>query len=118
MLDPFNVCKIHHMGNCIFCGGEPIQVALTHSELAIVEKYKELWRQLHTEVSVSNLDAWEKNLPSKDCECKSFYKQWKAQNPPKADDLFDWTVELHNAVNAKLGKPKITLDEARRIWMV
>jgi len=25
-------------------------------------------------------------------------------------------VRLHNAVNAKLGKPQITLDEAYSIW--
>jgi hypothetical protein len=30
--------------------------------------------------------------------------------------FFDWGVALHNAVNAKLGKPEITIDEACKIW--
>lgn len=29
-------------------------------------------------------------------------------------DLFKWTVDLHNAVNVKLGKPTITQTEALR----
>ena len=28
--------------------------------------------------------------------------------------LFAWTVELHNIVNAELGKPRMTLDEAKK----
>lgn len=30
------------------------------------------------------------------------------------EDLFAWTVELHNIVNRELGKPTMTLDEAKR----
>jgi hypothetical protein len=30
--------------------------------------------------------------------------------------FFAWGVRLHNAVNAKLGKPEITIEEAYSIW--
>jgi hypothetical protein len=30
--------------------------------------------------------------------------------------FFAWGVALHNAVNRKLGKPELTIEEARRIW--
>jgi hypothetical protein len=30
--------------------------------------------------------------------------------------FFAWGVALHNAVNAKLGKPEITIEEAYLIW--
>jgi hypothetical protein len=30
--------------------------------------------------------------------------------------FFAWGVRLHNAVNAKLGKPEITIEEALSIW--
>lgn len=30
------------------------------------------------------------------------------------EDLFAWTVELHNIVNRELGKPIMTLDEAKK----
>lgn len=33
------------------------------------------------------------------------------------DALFEWTVSLHNVVNARLGKAQITLEEARNIYL-
>jgi hypothetical protein len=49
--------------------------------------------------------------------CREHYKQHITQNPltPHLDsrtDLFKWTVDLHNAVNMSLGKPKWTVEEA------
>lgn len=32
-------------------------------------------------------------------------------------DLFAWTVGIHNAVNVRLGKPIMTVDDARKKWM-
>ena len=34
----------------------------------------------------------------------------------KSMELFYWSVDLHNAVNVKLGKRKISMDEAIRKW--
>lgn len=33
------------------------------------------------------------------------------------DTLFEWTVSLHNVVNRRLGKPTLSLEEARNIYM-
>jgi len=30
--------------------------------------------------------------------------------------LFEWTVKMHNIVNASLGKPQITLEEAEKFY--
>ncbi len=49
--------------------------------------------------------------------CREHYKQHITKNPivPHLDnrtDLFKWTVDLHNAVNVSLGKPKWTVEES------
>ena len=51
-------------------------------------------------------------------DCAQHWHQWIAANPPPADDaeLFAWTVLAHNAVNAHLGKPVMSLDAARQRW--
>lgn len=33
------------------------------------------------------------------------------------DDLFKWSVDLHNIVNKQLGKKEIDLNEAKQIWL-
>ena len=49
--------------------------------------------------------------------CREHYAQHIAEKPispflDSRDALFKWTVELHNKVNEKLGKPKLTEGEA------
>jgi hypothetical protein len=34
-----------------------------------------------------------------------------------SEALFSWTVDLHNAVNARLGKDQVSVTDARKIWM-
>ena len=39
-------------------------------------------------------------------------------NPPRRTtriEFFQWTVEAHNHVNEALGKPGVSLEEARRL---
>jgi hypothetical protein len=33
------------------------------------------------------------------------------------EDLFAWTVEIHNMVNRRTRKPVLSLCEAQRIWL-
>lgn len=45
--------------------------------------------------------------------CREHYSEFMQQNPispflDRRDDLFKWTVMIHNEVNAKLGKPRYT----------
>jgi hypothetical protein len=54
------------------------------------------------------------------CEsCKKHYIDLLIEYPIKTasrSDIFAWTVDIHNFVNAKLGKPLISYDEALQIW--
>lgn len=82
---------------------------------------KNPWIDLHdgTVHDALSLANWELNIPQYGCQCKKFYAEWKAENEPdftSPDGFFAWTVRLHNAVNVKLGRPELTIDEARKIW--
>lgn len=50
-------------------------------------------------------------------ECLVHWQAWVTENPP-AGDLFAWTVAAHNSVNARLGKPLLSLEQARARWAV
>ena len=35
---------------------------------------------------------------------------------PLTGDYFTWSVDVHNLVNKKLGKPQVSYEDARRQW--
>ena len=79
------------------------------------------WIALHNGSirNANGLADWDLTIPQYECNCRRFYADWKAANPPdfsSPEAFFAWGVALHNAVNAKLGKPEITIDEALSIW--
>ena len=79
------------------------------------------WKSLHdgSILTPRDLANWEICIPQYGCPCKRFYAEWKAANPPdfaSPEAFFRWGVNLHNAVNAKLGKKQITIEEAYSIW--
>jgi hypothetical protein len=79
------------------------------------------WIGLHdgSVVDADGLAAWELTIPQYECGCRAFYAKHKAANPPdftSPEAFFAWGVRLHNAVNTKLGKPEITIEEAYSIW--
>ena len=79
------------------------------------------WTPLHngTVVDALSLANWELQIPHYGCQCKKDYAIYKAENPPdfsSPEALWLWGFNLHNWVNAKLGKPELTIDEARKIW--
>ena len=53
-------------------------------------------------------------------KCKETYKEYllKLNNIDTRSpmSLFYWSVDLHNAVNTKLGKPTMTYSQAKNIW--
>ncbi len=93
-------------------------VLMKEGQSQLPKQGRELWAELHTSVTFATLSQWEVKIPNFACGCRKFYDSWVRSNPPRAADFFSWTVDLHNAVNAKLGKPTLTLDDARKIWMV
>jgi len=79
------------------------------------------WIALHdgTVFDAKSLADWEISIPQYGCQCKAFYRAWKAENAPDFSSpkaFFAWGVALHNSVNAKLDKPQITIEEAYSIW--
>jgi hypothetical protein len=64
------------------------------------------------------LELWVYFIPSR-CDCRDGFQHILKDLPPdfsSPEAFFAWGVRLHNAVNAKLGKPQITIDEAYSIW--
>ena len=90
-----------------------------------------LWAFIHTitiidfednerfvEPCIDNLKALSGAIPCSKC-VEHYIEQTKlldAIDVNKPMVLFEWTVNLHNSVNRKLGKPEITYDEATQIW--
>ena len=52
--------------------------------------------------------------------CASHFSDLLTENPfPDSDDpsvLFEWSVRLHNLVNARLGKPIFSTEQAMQKW--
>lgn len=52
--------------------------------------------------------------------CRTHFTQVLDENPvPESSDplaIFKWSVDVHNIVNERLGKPLIDYDEAHAIW--
>jgi hypothetical protein len=86
------------------------------------------WKELHTRTmtpvrSVDAEMAWLTNfgarLPCGDCQrsLATFIRQ-NAPDFSSVDAYFEWTWKLHNFVNEKLGKPLMSLADARALWKV
>lgn len=89
----------------------------------------ELWRELHlwslkSDPSAIEINAfwflnWERRVFSifgTGCLCWQHWQIIKRKLPVELDNLFDWSVRAHNEVNAILGKPFLSLEEAIRIF--
>jgi len=103
------------MGNCHIV--KRVERQTPTAQLA--PNFHVLWREIHTNPDATQ-EWWDgivKKVSSYFCSCGDFLKTYVTTNPPRFDDWFRWTWELHNAVNHKLNKPNITLDEAKAIWL-
>jgi hypothetical protein len=83
-----------------------------------LEQSRELWEELHQkkDADAKWLAAWVRRIPKFGCACREGFERILREIPPRFDDWFAWTVEVHNAVNFKLGKPEIEWEEACRRW--
>jgi hypothetical protein len=54
-------------------------------------------------------------LPCASCG-KHLIENMSAIPIENADDLFKWSVDLHNRVNLQLSKPQITFEDAYAFW--
>jgi len=111
----------------VIAGGKPSEYATAISQKRegmreIVTKAKaNPWIPLHdgTVKDAESLLKWEAVIPGYGCKCRKDYLAYKAENPPdfsSEESLWLWGVALHNWVNRKLGKPELTIDQAKAIW--
>ena len=72
-----------------------------------IELYHALWRELHSKQDPTPewFSDWIGRVPGSSCKCQSWLKDYLRESPPRFDDFQAWSVEMHNAVNRKLGKP-------------
>ena len=62
------------------------------------------------------LDLWIHSLPFDGCPCKEHLAEFLRNNPPDWSDFFGWGVRLHNSVNDRIGRPTISVENARIVW--
>jgi hypothetical protein len=45
--------------------------------------------------------------------CRQHFEKVLVENPvPETGDFFQWSVDVHNIVNKRLGKPEVSYEEA------
>ena len=80
------------------------------------------WRWLHAESLVGALtedridSEFIPMIPRYGCQCKREFDEIRNAIPFDAGNQFEVTFRWHEAVNAKLGKPQISLEEAYAIY--
>lgn len=72
---------------------------------------------LNVDAAVAFLNKFAAQIPCG--ACKTHWRQINEELPPDMSSrnaFFSWSVEAHNAVNAKLNKPPFAVEEARMIY--
>jgi hypothetical protein len=79
--------------------------------------YSVHWREWHLvrNPTIDWFADWLSRIPS-GCGCIEGFVKWVKDNPPEFDNWFQYSVRAHNFVNAKIGKPCMSIDEARSLW--
>lgn len=75
------------------------------------------WREWHLvrNPTMEWFTDWLSRIPS-GCGCVEDFVNWVKSNPPEFDDWFSYSVRGHNFVNAKIGRPLMSVDSARSLW--
>jgi hypothetical protein len=82
------------------------------------------WKELHAgglcELPMDHEKQWFKNfvegLPCPDC--RRHFEEFLNGHPPDfatRERFFLWTVKAHNSVNRALGKPELSVEDAREL---
>lgn len=95
---------------------EQLQVQYGHDLRAKRKFWREMWTRLFQLESIVELEEWEKQLNLSTCNCGSFYQDFKKEHPCSGTIDFEWKWKLHSAVNAKLDKPNLHLDDAQWLY--
>lgn len=89
--------------------------------------YSGVWHSIHvtaawcnTPKKIAFFKDWIREMQSKlSCEeCRDHMIKYIEENPPdNAANMFVWSWEFHNAVNARLGKPKLEYEPAMKLYI-
>ena len=92
---------------CNYVFGTPPKYDLVLQQDIKIIKFHALWNLIHDQENATPwwFKTWVEKIPQNDCGCPIWLLKYIVTNPPRYDDWYNWTVELHNAVNIKLGKP-------------
>lgn len=84
--------------------------------LELLELQRNHWRKLHTtRFTPEEFELWIQGIPG--CSsCQRDFRRLIETNPPRFDDWWRWTWEIHNLVNTKLGKPEFTWQESCQLY--
>ena len=81
------------------------------------------WAELHLFAlrhrgrnAIGWFNDWAASLPFNGCPCEQHFNDWIAENPIDWENFFQWTIDLHNAVNMRIGKPTMAVEDARKYW--
>jgi hypothetical protein len=116
----------------IRCGGEPRGVAAATRSLVpltgSIESLRSLWVELHhfpfsdswsCQTRCQWWKNWQARVPNLGCDCRRHWRDLVERMPPDFSSpaaFFAWSVSAHNAVNTRLGKPVVPLEEARCLY--
>jgi hypothetical protein len=94
--------------------------AAERNKEAIAEAGRKAWSLLHRYQGCDPvfLEAWQAWIP-RGCSCKEDFGKVIADYPPdfsSPEAFWNWGWFLHNWVNEKLGKPIVSLEDARKLW--
>jgi len=92
---------------------QEIAIQYGHELSAKRRFWQQQWTALFYLTTQEELKKWEQNLNISNCNCGSFYHEWKKLNPIEGNVTFEWKWGLKSCVNAKLNKSNISLEEAR-----
>lgn len=105
--------------------GQPVDPARVQEQSDEQERrlqyYRDLWKELHaSNMTPSQFENWCLRVPNIGCSCEPWLREYLVDNPPRYDKLqwFAFSVELHNAVNAKLSREQWTIERAREHYQV
>lgn len=116
-------------GEIVKCGAEyNAQSFAEESAEALREQGRALWAEIHVFPWSENwacskrckwFEDWQSRIPSINCDCRRHWREFVAKYPPdfsSREAFFAWTVRAHNAVNRRLGKREMSLEEALELW--
>ena len=85
------------------------------------EKGRQLWKaiHLHTECNRDWYADWREQLVKSKCNCGAHFRELERTHLISFESeqaFFESSIAMHNAVNDRLSKPQMSLEEAYMLW--